>query len=171
MSEVFLFDTNAFIEPFARYYPFDLLPQYWEWLAINIANGKVCVLDRVYDELVYQDNELAEWTKNKCKDFVIPSADLKVVDFYGDILTHLNNSTVYKAEAVSKWAEAKIADGWLIACAKAKELTLITMEQPAGKLSEKYPAREAKIPDICRALNVQCNELFYALRKLDFKLI
>jgi hypothetical protein len=49
MAEIFLLDSNSFITPYQRYYPFDLVPLFWKCLEREIQKGSIVVLDKVYD--------------------------------------------------------------------------------------------------------------------------
>ena len=45
--------------------------------------------------------------------------------------------------------------------------TLITFETSAGIISVNSPSGRPKIPDIARAFDVNCENLFYLMRKIN----
>ena len=46
----FLLDTNVFIEPKNRFYPFDIVPGYWDLLEKELGGDSVQSIMKVYDE-------------------------------------------------------------------------------------------------------------------------
>ena len=60
MTEKFLVDANSFIEPYRRYYAFDLIPSYWEALSAKAKTGRVVLLDMVKDEIDKGEDALAD---------------------------------------------------------------------------------------------------------------
>lgn len=61
-----------------------------------------------------------------------------------------------------------VADPWLIAVAKAYDYTIITFE--AGINFNGTPMARAKIPNVCRDLNVKYADLFSMMEQLQVKL-
>ena len=60
---------------------------------------------------------------------------------------------------------------WLIAVAMDLNTTIITEETPVGSgLSTKNPSRNAKLPDVAKHFGVKCENLFYFMRQMNFKL-
>lgn len=74
---------------------------------------------------------------------------------------------MYNDKALREWSDVSVADPWLIATAAAKGYTIITFEQSAGIISEKNPSGKPKIPDIARAFDVKCADLYYFMRKMN----
>ena len=54
-----MLDANPFIEAKNRYYGFDLCPGFWKALIVEQEKGRVCSIDRIFDELTGQGDELA----------------------------------------------------------------------------------------------------------------
>ncbi|GHT67955.1 hypothetical protein FACS1894110_14450 [Spirochaetia bacterium] len=73
-------------------------------------------------------------------------------------------------DALANWSAEDIADPWIIASAMANNYTVITMESGAGSLQKNQPSSNVKLPDICKQFNVKCENLFYLIRALSFKL-
>jgi hypothetical protein len=71
----YLLDANVFIQAKNLHYSFDFCPAFWEWLDVEHANGKVYSIEKVRDELIGGDDELAEWARQRGKDFFLPLDD------------------------------------------------------------------------------------------------
>lgn len=61
----------------------------------------------------------------------------------------------------------KIADPWLIAISKEEGYTVVTSEQPVTNLNQGRPSRNAKIPDVCHQLNVNCIDMNQFFREIN----
>jgi len=59
---------------------------------------------------------------------------------------------------------ATVADGWLVAYAKAREYIVVTHELPAADARKKVP-----IPNVCEALGVSYVDTFTMLRELGVR--
>ena len=46
-NEIFLLDSNIFIQPKNTFYPFDFAPGFWQQLQKHIESGEIAVLDIV----------------------------------------------------------------------------------------------------------------------------
>ncbi len=169
---VFLLDTDVFITPFKQYYAPDLVPQFWSYMADSIRNGNIAILDLVYDELVKVNfkDDLANWIET-INPPIINHRETSIIQAYGKVINHVENCGFYNQNARMNWADIGTADPWLIACAKACDHTLVTLEQSYGQLSKQNNSRnKLKIPDVCKALNVNCIDLFDMLHNLSVRL-
>ncbi len=63
MSNKFLIDSNAIIQPFNTFYSFDIAESFWIQLKEKIDNKDVIILDVVRDEIETADDELTDWIK------------------------------------------------------------------------------------------------------------
>jgi DNA-binding XRE family transcriptional regulator len=77
----------------------------------------------------------------------------------------------YQEKALANWSNEAIADPWIISAAMANNYTVITFETGNGNLQKNQPSWNAKIPDICKHFNIKCENLFYLMRSLSFKLV
>ena len=59
----YLLDANVFISAKDLHYGFDFCPAFWDWLIKENLAGKVYSIERVGDELVAGDDELADWAR------------------------------------------------------------------------------------------------------------
>ena len=83
----FVLDSNPFIEARQRYYAFDLCPGYWKALIDRHKVGRLCTIDRVFDELTGLGDELTDWiTDTVPETFVKQTRDQKVIDTFQQML-------------------------------------------------------------------------------------
>lgn len=141
----FVLDANVFIEAHRRYYAFDICPGYWAALIAHHGGGRLCSIDRVKDELDAQADALSQWAQQQLPAaFFVGTGDQTVVTWFGNIMAWVQAQAQYFPAA--KAAVAAGVDGWLIACAKAQSLVVVTNEQPAPASKS-----QVKIPDVCNA--------------------
>lgn len=167
-KEIFLIDTNSFIEPKNKYYSFDLAPGFWSQFAKHIKLRDIAVLDMVKDEIEQGEDELSKWVKGIEIPELINRKDSAIISKYSEIINNLAQNPCYKKSALHEWSRDSVADPWLIAAAAVKGYTLITMERPVGGLNPKNPCKYAKIPDVANVFQVKTNDLFYMMRELKF---
>ncbi|GHV82445.1 hypothetical protein AGMMS49991_10030 [Spirochaetia bacterium] len=172
--EVFIIDSNALVRPYREFYPFDFAPSFWDALAREIINKRIVVLDSVFKELTRapkdKEDALSHWIKSIDGLKPLSHKDDAIIQNYRKVLTYIQNCGFYKERALANWSAEDIADPWIIASAMANNYTVITMESGAGSLQKNQPSSNAKIPDICKQFNVKCENLFYLIRALSFKL-
>ena len=76
MKYLYLLDANVFIEAKNRYYGFNLCPGFWEWLITpNNVMVRVASIDKVKEEILEKEDELADWAKNLDENFFLKSDD------------------------------------------------------------------------------------------------
>ena len=169
-AEVFLIDSSALVTPYKSYYPFDIAPCFWDQIKENIEIGRIAVLDVVKDEVEKGGDTLSEWINELSIARFIDHREAPILAHYSEVLTYIQNCEFYTAHALADWANANIADPWLIATAIEKDFTIITFETSAGHLSKKYPSKRCKIPDICDVFHAKYENLFSMMRKLSISL-
>ena len=131
---MYLLDSNIYINFYDRYYRKDFFPTFWSNFA-GILNSSVVIPKIVISEN-YQD------------------------DWFRDWLTNYKDAALMSQKG---WANADIADPWLIAIAKSMNYTIVTDEVKNVNLNSTNPSKNAKIPDVCDQLGVRCismNEFF-----------
>ena len=61
----YLLDANVFIQAKNLHYGFDFCPAFWDWLHEMNNAKKVFSVERVGDEILAGDDELAEWVRRR----------------------------------------------------------------------------------------------------------
>jgi hypothetical protein len=163
MATTYLLDTNILIEAHQRYYAFDIAPKFWDALKQHADSGRILSIDRVKAELEAGKDELADWACKTCASIFTSTNDPKVIAGFATLMKWAHAQPQYTAAARAEFAS--VADGWLIAYAVEKKLTIVTHEQ----YSKDARAR-VLIPNVCKAFSVPCVNTFEMLRDLGVKL-
>ena len=154
----YILDTNVFLEAYKRYYAFDLCPGFWQSIEHYGAQGILASIDRVWDEL-QEGDPMNQWKSETAKHLFLPTDTADVVAAYGEVIRWAQQQTRFTDAARASFAGG--VDAWLIACAKAKGLTMVTQEQPAPNSKS-----SVKIPDVCKAFGIMYRNTFDMLREL-----
>lgn len=168
-NKTFLIDSSAILAPYRQYYAFDLVPSFWNKMRKYFEEGKVVVLDKVWDELKKggEEDNLSKWIEqNKSLITICSHKTEEIIGNYATVLQYIQTSELYKESAIAEWASNSIADPWIIAAAKANKYTIVTEEKKSNGISKKQKNKEAKIPDVANALGVETVSLFDMMRYL-----
>ncbi len=154
---MFLVDTNILVEAYRRYYAFDLVPSFWEFLDWNFGAGSLVSIKPVLDELKEGNDALTEWAKNRSR-FFRDIADGATIQAMGEIADWVKQQG-YRQSAVDEFLG--IADYFLVAYAAAHGLTVLTHELPRPESKKRV-----LVPDVCRAFGVDYVDTFTMMRAL-----
>ena len=161
-NAIYVLDTNVFIEAARRYYAFDIAPPFWESLVQYAATGRIYSIDRVKQELERGKDELATWATSQFNDAFASTDEEDVIESYSEVMSWVQAQDQFLDAAKADFAA--VADGWLVAYAKAKEYIIVTHELPATDARSKVP-----IPNVCEALGVSYVDTFAMLRELGVR--
>jgi len=150
---VYLLDTNVFIEAKNRHYGFDFCPAFWEWIDQTNNAEKVFSVEKVLDEIGDVKDELNDWANERTGVFLKPDSQ---VEASFQVVSDWATSANYEPEAVSDFFGA--ADYYLVAHAHAHRQTVVTHEVWSDT------RKTIKIPNACRALEIECATPFDMLR-------
>lgn len=170
IQEIFLIDSNSFITPHQKYYPFDFAPNFWKQMEHNIDNGRIAILDVVKTEILKGTDDLTAWMKDINIKNYIDRRESAILTNYGLVLQYVQDCDYYKQSALHEWADGSVADPWLIAVAMLYNYTIVTFETPNTNPNLKLPWRRAKIPEVAEYFGVKTIDLFSMMRALNFKL-
>jgi Domain of unknown function (DUF4411) len=163
-------DTSVYIEAHRLYYAFDIAPPFWKALSRLAKDGIIISPEAVYRELVGGKDELKQWAKENHQTMFI-EPDSKVSDAYRQIADFANNR--YQAQHwISEFLKG--ADPWVIAQAKAYDLTVVTMEgekktEEVDKSTRRFVG-EIKIPNMCNHFGIKFISTFELVRRLKIGL-
>ena len=141
----YVIDANVFIQPRKEYYPFDLAPGYWDFLAQQARTGAVCTIDLVVDELSRGHDALPHWIQTEFKAIESTNAPDVIAEFQ-KIMAWVQGSPKYSDEAKAHFAN--LADGWLVAFAKSRGLAVVSLEVSSATRNA------VKIPDLCMQFGI-----------------
>ena len=151
----YLLDADVFIRAKNLHYGFDFCPAFWEWLVQRNQGGQVYSIERVGDELLAGDDELADWAGDRGDDFFLPP-DAALLPALAKVSDWVTNQS-YDQAAVSTFFQK--ADYYLVAQAYASQYTVVTHEIPSTS------SRKIKIPDVCIGLGIKCMTPYEMLKK------
>lgn len=153
----YLLDSNIFIES-RKNLPMDVWTTFWSKLSELAMNGQVVSSIKVKEEIAKGYDELSAWVKEH-----VPANFFLPIDSQGmDAFAQLQNWAMGKDFTdTAKNEFATKADAYIIATARAKQMTLVTFEKS-------NPQRKSRvmIPDACAAIGVTCCDLNTMLRSM-----
>ncbi|MDD4891542.1 MAG: DUF4411 family protein [Phycisphaerae bacterium] len=144
------------------YYAFDLAPRFWESLLEMADAGRVLSIDHVQRELADGKDDLAFWAKTHFYRAFASTADPDVIQNYRLLMEWVQSEPQFLHTAKAEFAS--IADGWLVAYAKAKGCTVVTHE-----VLDRHAKKKVPIPNLCAAFGVPCLDPFTMLRRLGVR--
>ncbi|HJQ96596.1 MAG TPA: DUF4411 family protein [Acidimicrobiia bacterium] len=151
----YVLDADVFIRAKNDYYSFELAPAFWEWLDRANASDTVRSVQRVREELLAGDDELADWVKGRPAFFVTP--DEATLAAITRVSEWANGSDRFEQAAKATFLDS--ADLFLIAHALVHSDGVVTHER-----SEPLRRSKIKIPEVCREFDVEVMTPFDMLR-------
>lgn len=146
-------DTSGLLDGWARWYPSDVFPSFWGQIEDAIARGVIVATDDVREELERKADDLWEWAKAQPALFI--PMDAAVQQSAREILARF-------PKLVDERAGRSMADPFVIALARVRNLTVITGEKGGT------PDRP-KIPNVCAHYGIPCLDLVRMIRELGWK--
>ena len=154
-----LLDTNVLIAAYRYYYAPELCPGFWECIAHHLTTGRVQIIDRVRDEILFPSG-LVDWVGQAPQHAHVSTTTARVVDAYREVMEWAVMSRQFTDAAKDEFA--RIADPWLVAYAMANDVSVVTNEvfNPGVK-------KRVKIPNACRHFGVAYQDTYEMLRTLE----
>lgn len=161
-------DSNSFITPKNIYYPFDIFPSYWNTLSELSGNKKLYLITQVEDELLdgHEEDFVRKWIENEFQGETIKTYDEDIVEEWQNILNFIQSSRLYNDSAFNSWADATVADPWILATAKVYGYTVVSLEERNRNLGIGNATKSIKLPDVCDVFHVPYMNLQDMLRTL-----
>jgi hypothetical protein len=131
-------DTNSLLTAWNQTYRPASFPSFWERLDELLGSGRAFISSEVKTELARKDDGACEWAA--ARPHAIVELDTE------QLVLARGLATEHPALAKQRMGR-QIADGFVIALAQWKGLTVVTAENHRGP---------EKIPNICEAVNVNC---------------
>jgi hypothetical protein len=134
------FDTSALIDPWRRYYPPDVFPGLWDSMATLLRSGAVIASESVHHDLDKRHgDDLHAWVEAHAGAVFRPDTRL----------VQQRVKTILRAHPKLVSLTHGHSDPFVIAHAMETSTTVVSNEK---RRSPQNP----KIPDVCRALGVEC---------------
>lgn len=159
----YVLDADVFMTAARLYYAFDIVPHFWRALVEQASNGRLISIDRVKMDIDRGNDELKQWANSSFHQWFSSTNQDGVVRAYGSIMQWAQNQEQFTNAAKAEFANS--SDGWLVACAKANNHTVVTNETYDARIR-----RRIKIPNVCRAFGVPYIDPFQMLRALSITL-
>ncbi|MFO8066892.1 MAG: DUF4411 family protein [Bacteroidales bacterium] len=160
----YVLDSNVFIQASRTFYAFDIAEPFWTGLVNYAAEGVLCSIDKVRDELKRGNDQLSAWASDEFNAYFASTKDADVINQYGTIVQWAQAQTQYNPPAKKEFMQSDYADTWVIAFAKVNDLTIVTHEIYVADIKKKIP-----IPNVCEDFDIKYCDLFQLLRELNFK--
>lgn len=157
----YLVDTNIFVEAQRRYYGFDIVPSFWNFLDAGFQKGDLVSIRPVLDEIKKGNDDLTAWAKDR-PGYFKPVDDLLTLGKMSEIADWVAQAG-FTDNAVSDFLD--VADYPLVAYAAAHGLVLLTHEH--FNMNAK---KRVLIPNVCKQFDVEYADTFEMMRALGAKL-
>ena len=151
-------DTDVLVAAHRHYYAPDLCPGFWDCLSHHLAAGRLLIIDRVYDEIIFP-TQLTQWVEQAANGWFPATATQSIVNAYRRLMDWVQENPQFTPGARAEFARA--ADGWLAAYAMVNGAVVVTNE-----VSAPYATRRVPLPDLCGQFNIRCINTFDLLREL-----
>jgi hypothetical protein len=160
---VYLLDANVLIIANRQYYPIERVPAFWDWLLRQGVAGNIKIVEEVFDEFTGGNDVLTEWAKQQAVEDALLFSESVDVSLLRRVM-----SSGYAPDLTDDEVEQLGRDPFLIAHAlrSPRDRVVVTLE--ASKPSRQRANRH--VPDVCRAVGVQCIDTFEMTSALDFRI-
>lgn len=160
---VYVVDSNFFIQAHRVSYPLDIVPSFWMKVKDLANQGKIISIDKVKKEIYDHQDELKKWCEANLPETFFKDTD-DLPSSYSQVAMWANSRNGhYTANALAEFLGTDEADAWLIAFALADKAnrTIVTHEK-----SQPDMKRKVKIPEACTPFNVKFVDTIEMLRQL-----
>ena len=163
---LYLPDASVLITAHNLYYPIDRVPEYWEWLAYVGALGQVKMPFEIFEEVKEGPSDadkdlLFAWLQEDAN-----KKALLLDERVSPVLVQKVIVEGYAADLTDDEVEQIGRDPFLIAYGLAAvDRCVVTVETSAPKKQR----QSRKVPDVCRAMGVNCCDPFAFNRALGFR--
>ena len=141
----YLLDSNVFIQAKNLHYGFDFCPAFWEWIDKENKQQNVFSIEKVRDELIAGDDELAQWAQERDSQFFLPPEATTLPSL--GALSSWASSENYEQVAVNNFLQS--ADFYLVAQARANNYVVVSHEIISNTI------KKIKIPNACISFGVK----------------
>lgn len=167
MADKYIIDTNSFVEPYKKFYAFDIAPSYWKQFEAIFTSDDILLLDVVYDEIAKNNDDLFKWLKSQGKSKIKRD---QFVNAYGQIMNHIQTCGFYNNKALNEWANYNHADPWLVAAGIVTGGTVVTFETKNTLITGSSKLGKVRIGDIATHFGVRYENIYDFMREKVIKL-
>ena len=161
--EVFVLDSNFFIQTHRVSYPLDIAFSFWNKVKQLADKGKIISIDKIKNELYDKNDELEAWCKNNLPDDFFKDTT-SVMTEYGKVASWaISKKDHYLTNALNEFLDADEADAFLVAYGLADKMNRIIVTYETSDPNRKS---KIKIPEPCNALGLRFCTTMEMFRKL-----
>lgn len=148
--EKYVLDSNFFIQAHRKVYPLDVAVNFWNKLEALATSSKIISIDKVWDELNQNDDELTQWCKAHLPNGFFKDTSSMINAYTAVTGWAFERSDQFQKRAIDTFLAAEEADAWIISYALDTKCVLVTNEvsAPNSKTS-------IKIPDVCLTFDIR----------------
>jgi len=175
MNDIFVVDTNFFIQSHRERYPLDVATSFWDKVKILAGSQKIISIDKVKNEIWRKEDKIKQWCEqNLPEGFFFTTKSKEILSQYKKVIKWaISMNHQYTQKAIDEFLEYERADAWLISFAlaqkkenetslfKQKNFIIVTYETSAPESKNKI-----KIPDVCNRFATPCVNVVEMFRKL-----
>lgn len=143
-------DTSAILDGWRRYYPPDVFPPLYDWLAELIASGDLRASEEVLHELEKKDDAVHGWVRTRV-DLFVPTDEAVQREAMKVLANH--------KKLIDTRPRRSSADPFVIAVAKLNDAVVVTGELATNSL------KRPNIPDVCDAMGLESTNLLGLCRR------
>lgn len=158
-SPLFVLDTSVLTQSARLWYAPDICPGFWDCIAHHVSEGRLIIVDWAKQEVMNGSGPPRDWMKQIHYSLIASTRLPEISSEFGQLMQWVQNNPQFMAAAKSQFAS--VGDGWVIAYAKAKGLTVVSQEVYAADARKRVP-----IPNVCKQFNVPHLDMFDCLRQL-----
>lgn len=150
--EVYVLDSNFFIQAHRVSYPLDIAFSFWNKVKQLADQGKIISIDKVKNELYDKNDVLEAWCRDNLPEDFFKDTTLVMAE-YGQVSAWaINSGAHYQQNALNEFLDADEADAFLIAYALSDKENRIILTHEVSKPNQR---NKIKIPEPCNALGVE----------------
>lgn len=161
-NKLYLLDANVIIHAHDYYYNMDRVPEFWSWVLHHAASGSLKMPYETMDEVKGgEEAKHAQWLRGaEVRDLLLLDED-----FDSDLVADIVDNS-YAPDLTEVEVEKIGADPFLISYAMVDPSNRVVISNEHSR--PKAMRANRMIPDVCKDLGVQCQNVYGLLKDLDF---
>ena len=149
-QKIYVLDTDWLVVAMTQYPP-DIVPEFWDHLLSLIQQDRIIICDPVYQEIMYQDDDLSKWLKTNVNGALVEPTDEDLIFVKEKIMSEYE-------QKFSNWfnlddPNGLSADPFLVATAAVRKAVVVTNE---SKKIMQANTPISKVPNACDSFGVEC---------------
>ncbi len=170
---MYVFDADAFIQPYRTYYQPDIAPGFWQTLEGLIRTNTVKLTEPVYYEILPSNKKQNDWLSLwifALRKYRIKVNNWKILKAFEKVTEFVENQ--YEPPHAREFLD--VADPWVIAYAKAYDATIVSME--SYKKEEIDPNTglirgTVKLPNVAEYFGLRVIKVYDFVKDLSIRLV